>query len=155
VEIKDQHQATAEGLISWSSKRQHYVTTSSTEAEYIGQVNAIKQIITATQFLLELRLPIIHTPGIRRTDATNETLFPRFSHEGFLLGFIEARCNRRPDLRLGQGGLADGTSPNAGDDEGEHAHELEEWKRNDQNTVLFFPLGFNEAVGSNVCSTPR
>jgi hypothetical protein len=52
----------AGGLISWSSKRQHCVTTSSTEAEYIGQANAIKQIITATQFLLELRLPIIHTP---------------------------------------------------------------------------------------------
>jgi MFS family permease len=30
--------------------------------KYIGQANAIKQIITATQFLLELRLPIIHTP---------------------------------------------------------------------------------------------
>lgn len=52
----------AGGLISWSSRRQHCVTTSSTEAEYIGQANAIKQIITATQFLLELRLPIIHTP---------------------------------------------------------------------------------------------
>jgi len=52
----------AGGLVSWSSRRQHCVTTSSTEAEYIGQANAIKQIITATQFLLELRLPIIHTP---------------------------------------------------------------------------------------------
>jgi Reverse transcriptase (RNA-dependent DNA polymerase)/Integrase core domain len=52
----------AGGLISWSSRRQHCVTTSSTEAEYIGQANAIKQIIVATQFLLELRLPIIHTP---------------------------------------------------------------------------------------------
>src|SRR5947209_16364020 len=52
----------AGGLISWSSKRQHCVTTSSTEAEYIGQANAIKQIIAATQFLLELRLPIINLP---------------------------------------------------------------------------------------------
>ena len=52
----------AGGLVSWSSKRQHCATTSSTEAEYIGQANAVKQIVAATQFLLELRLPIIHLP---------------------------------------------------------------------------------------------
>jgi Reverse transcriptase (RNA-dependent DNA polymerase) len=61
----------AGGLTSWSSKRQHCVTTSSTEAEYIGQANAIKQIITATQFLLELRLPIIHTPVKLYADNTS------------------------------------------------------------------------------------
>jgi hypothetical protein len=61
----------AGGLISWSSRRQHCVTTSSTEAEYIGQANAIKQIITATQFLLELRLPIIHTPVKLYADNTS------------------------------------------------------------------------------------
>jgi hypothetical protein len=55
-------------FISWSSRQQHCVTISSTEAEYIGQANAIKQIITATQFLLELRLPIIHTPIKLYTD---------------------------------------------------------------------------------------
>src|SRR5437868_15507398 len=58
------------GLISWSSRRQHCVTTSSTEAKYISQTNTIKQIITATQFLLELRLPIIHTPIKLYTDNT-------------------------------------------------------------------------------------
>jgi hypothetical protein len=52
----------AGGLISWSSRRQHCVTTSSTESEYIGQANAIKQIVSAVQFILELRLPIIHLP---------------------------------------------------------------------------------------------
>jgi hypothetical protein len=52
----------AGGLISWSSHRQHCVTTSSTEAEYIGQANAVKQIVSAVQFILELRLPIIHLP---------------------------------------------------------------------------------------------
>jgi hypothetical protein len=190
----------AGGLISWSSRRQHCVTTSSTEAEYIGQANAIKQIITATQFLLELRLPIIHTPvklyadntssqslahrpsarpqsghidaamhfqtreggdgtgghhtrclarqcsrrlhkaiewgqirEISRT-ATNTLMITLSDHtrqcqayggqtpqtrrsflgfpRRFLLGFIEARGNRSPGVRLGQGRLADGTSPN-------------------------------------------
>ena len=38
----------AGGLVSWSSRRQHYVTTSSTESEYIGQANVVKQIISAT-----------------------------------------------------------------------------------------------------------
>jgi hypothetical protein len=52
----------AGGLISWSSRRQHCVTTSSTESEYIGQANAVKQIVSAVQFILELRLPIIHLP---------------------------------------------------------------------------------------------
>jgi hypothetical protein len=61
----------AGGLISWSSKRQHCVTTSSTEAEYIGQANAVKQILTATQFLLELRLPIVHTPVKLYADNTS------------------------------------------------------------------------------------
>ena len=61
----------AGGLISWSSRRQHCVTTSSTEAEYIGQANAIKQITAATQFLLELRLPIIHLPVKLYADNTS------------------------------------------------------------------------------------
>src|SRR6266516_3713520 len=66
----------AGGLISWSSRRQHCVTTSSTEAEYIGQANAIKQTITATQFLLELRLPIIHTPVKLYADNTSSHSLP-------------------------------------------------------------------------------
>ena len=77
----------AGGLISWSSRRQHCVTTSSTEAEYIGQANAIKQIITATQFLLELRLPIFHTPVKLYADNTSSQSLaykpaarPRSSH---------------------------------------------------------------------------
>ena len=47
------------GLISWSSKRQYYVTTLTIETEYIGQVNIIKLIILISQFVHELRLPII------------------------------------------------------------------------------------------------
>ena len=47
--------------------------------------------------------------------------FPR----RFVLGFTEARGNRTSDVRLGQGGLAESAGPNAGDDEGERAHELE------------------------------
>ena len=31
--------------IYWSSKRQLYMTTSSTEAEYVGQINTIKYIV--------------------------------------------------------------------------------------------------------------
>ena len=32
----------ARGLVSWSSRRQHYVTTSSTKSKYIGQANVVK-----------------------------------------------------------------------------------------------------------------
>lgn len=40
---------------------------------------------------------------MQRTDAANETLFPSFSHEGFL-GFIEARRQSqvRPTTRSGK-----------------------------------------------------
>jgi hypothetical protein len=46
----------AGGLISWSSKPQHCLKTSPTEAEHTGQANAVRQIAAATQLLLELRL---------------------------------------------------------------------------------------------------
>src|SRR6266536_5016116 len=48
----------AGGPICWSSKRQSYVTTSSTEAEYVGQANTIKHIVALCQFFTELRLPL-------------------------------------------------------------------------------------------------
>src|SRR6266536_1835043 len=44
--------------IYWSSKRQSYVTTSSTESEYVGQANTIKHIVALYQFFTELRLPL-------------------------------------------------------------------------------------------------
>ena len=60
----------------------------------------------------------VQTPQTRHSFLS----FPR----RFVLGFTEARGNRTSDVRLGQGGLAESAGPNAGDDEGEHAHELEE-----------------------------
>jgi hypothetical protein len=44
----------AGGPISWSSKRQHTVATSSCEAEYIGQCNATKEAVWLRLFLQEI-----------------------------------------------------------------------------------------------------
>jgi len=47
----------AGGLISWSSKRQTTVALSSTNAEYIGQANAVRHAVHLIQFLGELSKP--------------------------------------------------------------------------------------------------
>jgi hypothetical protein len=52
----------AGGPIAWSSKRQSCVTTSTTEAEYVAQCNAVKFIAYMAQFLHELRLPVYSLP---------------------------------------------------------------------------------------------
>jgi hypothetical protein len=49
----------AGGPISWSSKRQHTVATSSCEAEYIGQCNATKEAVWLRLLLRELAYPMI------------------------------------------------------------------------------------------------
>ena len=43
--------------IIWSLKRQTATVTSSTEAEYIGQFNAIKHMVHISHFLTELSIP--------------------------------------------------------------------------------------------------
>ena len=43
--------------IIWSLKRQTATATSSTEAEYIGQFNAIKHMVHISHFLTELSIP--------------------------------------------------------------------------------------------------
>ena len=47
----------AGGPISWSSKRQSTVALSSSEAEYIGQANAIRHAIHLSHFLNEIKIP--------------------------------------------------------------------------------------------------
>ena len=42
------------GAISWSSKKQHIVALSSTEAEYIAQMHATKEVLWLHSFLQEL-----------------------------------------------------------------------------------------------------
>jgi hypothetical protein len=46
------------GPISWSSKRQHTVATSSCEAEYIGQCNATKEAVWLRLLLRETGYPV-------------------------------------------------------------------------------------------------
>ena len=46
------------GPISWSSKRQHTVATSSCEAEYIGQCNAAKEAVWLRLLLREVGYPL-------------------------------------------------------------------------------------------------
>jgi hypothetical protein len=48
----------AGGPVSWSSKRQHTVATSSCEAEYIGQCNATKEAVWLRLLLRELAYPM-------------------------------------------------------------------------------------------------
>ena len=43
--------------IIWSSKRQTTIATSTTEAEYIGQFNAMKHMVYLDHFLTELSIP--------------------------------------------------------------------------------------------------
>jgi len=46
-----------EGVISWSSKKQPTVATSSVEAEYIASANATKEAVWLRTLLRELDLP--------------------------------------------------------------------------------------------------
>ena len=61
----------AGGPVSWSSKRQSTVATSSTEAEYIGQFNAAREAIWIRNFLEELGYrDLIKDPLIIKADNT-------------------------------------------------------------------------------------
>jgi hypothetical protein len=46
------------GPISWSSKRQHTIATSSCEAEYIGRCNATKEVVWLCLLLREVGYPV-------------------------------------------------------------------------------------------------
>jgi len=43
------------GAVSWSSKKQNIVTLSSTEAEYIAQMHAVKEAVWLRNFISEIR----------------------------------------------------------------------------------------------------
>jgi len=63
----------AGGPVSWSSKRQSTVATSSTEAEYIGQYNAAREATWIRSFLMELGLSyrdLIKEPLVIKADNT-------------------------------------------------------------------------------------
>ena len=46
-----------QGVVSWSSKRQHIIALSSTESEYITQMHAAKEAIWMKNFVNEIRGP--------------------------------------------------------------------------------------------------
>jgi len=61
----------AGGPVSWSSKRQSTVATSSTEAEYIGQYNAAREGVWIRSFLEELGYrDLIKDPLVIKADNT-------------------------------------------------------------------------------------
>jgi hypothetical protein len=61
----------AGGPVSWSSKRQSTVATSSTEAEYIGQYNAAREAVWIRSFLQELGYrDLIKEPLVIKADNT-------------------------------------------------------------------------------------
>jgi hypothetical protein len=61
----------AGGPVSWSSKRQSTVATSSTEAEYIGQYNGAREAIWIRSFLRELGYrDLIKEPLVIKADNT-------------------------------------------------------------------------------------
>ena len=69
----------AGGPISWSSKRQSTVATSSTEAEYIGQYNAAREAVWIRNFLEELSYrkliePLTKEPLVIKADNTGAQL---------------------------------------------------------------------------------
>ena len=47
----------SQGVVSWSSKRQHIIALSSTESEYIAQTHAAREVIWMKNFINEIRGP--------------------------------------------------------------------------------------------------
>ena len=70
----------AGGAISWSSKRQHTVATSSCEAEYIGQYNAAKEAVWLRLLLKELGYPAI---GLTTIFADNQSAIALANNPGY------------------------------------------------------------------------
>ena len=54
-----------QGTVSWSSKRQHIVALSSTEAEYIAQTHTTKEVLWLRSFVDEIRGPLGEPIGIK------------------------------------------------------------------------------------------
>jgi hypothetical protein len=52
------------GITSWSAKKQHLVTLSSTESEYVALTNASKEVIWIHKLLHELPFLITHSGSL-------------------------------------------------------------------------------------------
>jgi len=83
--------------VSWSSKKQAYVTLSSTEAEYVSAAYASQEVIWIRQLLDDLGLPATHPISLYEDNqgciklAASEKINARTKH-------IDVRHHHLPDL---------------------------------------------------------
>src|SRR5262249_36584317 len=106
--------------VSWSSKRQSTVATSSTEAEYITQFNAAREAVWIKNFLMELGYQnLIKDPLLIKADnigaqslARDPTIHSRAKHLDIAYHWQQQQVERRavqfediPSTKNGADGL--------------------------------------------------
>ncbi|CAN6622303.1 hypothetical protein TRVA0_009S00122 [Trichomonascus vanleenenianus] len=87
------------GALSWSSKKQHTVATSTTEAEFLALSETVKEVLWLKMLIQEMQLRLQNSPITIFNDNTQAirlaSLHGRTKHNYIRYKFVRERVNRR------------------------------------------------------------